>query len=246
MCTVTYIPSNDNAFAITHNRDESITRLIASPPVRKIIGGVQHFYPVDMNSMGTWFGVSETGRVASLLNGGSKKHVHSPPYKHSRGSIIPDYFSYPAFLEFYRSYDFNGLEPFTLLIFEAGEIFELIVDEDRIEYRKINPDTPFIYSSSTLYPLESRLARRNRFQEWMKIGKETDQKSILEFHHDHIFEKETHKSKMIGGHILRTVSITSLLSTGSNLKLDYLDLLNDMQFSHSLINRSAFMHRLDG
>ena len=151
MCTVTYIPLGNSSFILTHNRDESVKRRIASPPVRSTINGMEHIFPVDPQGMGTWIGVSESGRVASLINGGKKAHSHAPPYRHSRGLVIPAYFRYSSFIEFFNDYDFKGLEPFTLLVFENGNIFETVLDEDQVQFRKIKPDKPFIYSSSTLY-----------------------------------------------------------------------------------------------
>lgn len=234
MCTVTYIPTGTNGFILTQNRDESIMRPIASPPIKRMINGVQHIFPVDTQGMGTWIGASETGRAASLLNGGSKPHRHSPPYKHSRGQIIPDYFRYPSFMEFHNNYDFNGLEPFTLLIFEAGNIFETILNEEGIQYRTIDADKPFVYSSTTLYPAEARNRRRESFNDWFGAGIPIDQHQVIRYHKGSRFENEPPPVHPTGNHVLKTVSITSIVSERNKMKVDYYDLLNDMHFWSSL------------
>ena len=234
MCTVTYIPRDKGSFILTHNRDESVKRKIASPPVTRVINGMDHLYPVDPEGKGTWIGISETGRVASLLNGGDQKHTHNPPYRHSRGLIIPEYFNYPSFIEFFYSFNFNGLEPFTLLVFEDGHVFETILNENGVKYRSLNPEKPFILSSSPLYPERSRARKRDHFLEWYISNPVKQENDILEFHHQNIFEKEPDKSQIPAGHILKTVSITSISHIPYKTEMNYLDLVNDINFKHSL------------
>jgi len=234
MCTVTYIPNDSGSFILTHNRDESIKRVIASPPLKKMIGGIKHIFPVDPQGMGTWIGASEQGRVASLLNGGHSGHKHNPPYKHSRGLIIPAYFKYPSFIDFYNDFDFTGLEPFTLLVFEGGQIFETILDESQVRYRELNPEKPFIYSSSTLYSENTRANRNIEFLEWYLLTENKNQKNILDFHKAHFFENEKDKSKVKGGHILKTVSITSISNSPDIVHFDYFDMVNDIHLWKSL------------
>jgi hypothetical protein len=237
MCTVTYIPRGNSSFVLTHNRDESVKRRIASPPVSRMINGMSHLYPVDPEGKGTWVGISETGRVASLLNGGDQKHSHNPPYRHSRGLIIPEYFTYPSFIEFYYNFDFVGLEPFTLLVFEDGHIFETILNENGVKYRSLNPEKPFIYLSTPLYSRRSRDRKQDRFLEWYLANPAKGENDILEFHRENMFENETDKSQIPAGHILKTVSITSISHIPNDTEMFYLDLLNDINFRHSLQGR---------
>ena len=239
MCTVTYIPIEDDSFILTHNRDESIKRVIASPPMKKMIGGIQHIFPVDPKGMGTWIGASEQGRIACILNGGNEGHQHKPPYKHSRGLIIPEYFKYSSFIDFYNHFDFSGLEPFTLLIFEGGHIFETIMDEDQLQFRKLNSEKPFIYSSSTLYTQNTRADRNVDFLEWFFLTEDKNQRNILDFHKQHFFENEKDKTKVKGGHILKTVSITSITNSPELVKVDYFDMVNDIHFWNSIKVRNG-------
>lgn len=234
MCTVTYIPRELGTFTLTHSRDESIKRVIASPPMKRMIGGVKHLFPVDPAGMGTWIGIAENGRAAGLLNGGKTGHTHAPPYKHSRGLIIPAYFNYSGFMEFYENYDFEGLEPFTLLAFEDGKIYEAVLDETGISFRELPADKPFIYSSSTLYSDKTRSNRNIRFLEWYFTGREIGRDAIFTLHKKFNFEDEADKSKVPPGHILRTVSITSVVHERESISMDYLDLVNDIRFVNQL------------
>ncbi len=234
MCTVTYIPRGEGSFVLTHNRDESVMRKIASPPITRVINGIDHLYPVDPEGKGTWVGISETGRVASLLNGGDQNHKHNPPYRHSRGLIIPEYFKYPSFIEFYYSFNFKGLEPFTMIVIEDGHVFETILNEDGVKYRSLNPEKPFILSSTPLYSERSRARKLDHFLEWYLSNPVKGEHEIFEFHRQNMFEKEPDKGQIPPGHILKTVSITSINRLPNRTEMIYLDLLNDINFRHSL------------
>lgn len=244
MCTITYLPKKEGAFILTHSRDESIKRELSSPPIKRIIDGVKHLFPVDPVGMGTWIGISETGRTAALLNGGNKEHVHQPPYRHSRGLVILDYFQYSGFHEFFNNYNFEGLEPFTLIIIEDGKIFETIVDEDGPRHEELRDDEPFIYCSTSLYTPLSRKVRSKKFHQWINGNPLNNRDTILNFHQKHLFEMEKDKSKVPGNHILKTVSISSVINSGKKLDFDYFDLVNDIHFGNKMEVKEAAVQPL--
>ena len=107
MCTVTYIPLENGDFILTQNRDEDVKRPIATPPIDRTINGTKHLFPIDPQGKGTWIGISNTGRVASLLNGGTEPYKHQPPYRQSRGKVILDYINNPDMLDYCVSVDNN-------------------------------------------------------------------------------------------------------------------------------------------
>lgn len=234
MCTVTYIPKDNGDFILTQNRDEDIKRAIATPPIERSIDGVKHLFPIDPQGGGTWIGTSETGRFASLLNGGSEAYNYNPPYRHSRGKVILDYFNFPNFDSFYNTYNFKELEPFTLLIIEADLMFELIVNESNVRLKELDKKKPFIYSSSTLYTDVSIEERRLVFFEWYYKSQKISQQDALNFHHQFLFEKEKDKSKILGDFILNTVSITSIYKTFDMAEIKYADQINDIQLKKIL------------
>jgi len=234
MCTVTYIPKEDGGFILTQNRDEDVKRSISTPPIQLKINGAKHLFPVDPQGQGTWIGISEEGRVSSLLNGGSEPHNRKQIYRHSRGKVIMDYFSYPSFMTFYDHYNFKDLEPFTLLVFEEGQMYELIVNELSQKFNKLNPKNPYIYSSSSLYSKLRIEERRLNFLEWYYAQKQISQQDILSFHSKLHFEDELDKSLIKGEHILNTVSTTSINMSGNMAEVLYLDHFNDMQLKKNL------------
>ena len=97
----------------------------ASPTLRLL-------HPKDARAGGTWLVATNNGTVACLLNGAFKKHHHSPPYRRSRGLMILDAATqYNSFQNFTQHYDFEGIEPFTLVVCESEKVFELRWDEDQ-------------------------------------------------------------------------------------------------------------------
>lgn len=244
MCTVTYIPKESGEFILTQNRDEDIKRAIATSPIERIIDGQKHLFPIDPQGGGTWIGTSETSRFASLLNGGSESYSYNPPYKHSRGKVILDYFKYADFNDFYKAYNFNELEPFTLLVIEDDVMFELIINESNIKLKELDRKKPYIYSSSSLYTDKSVEDRRLAFFEWYYNKKNISQEDALSFHDKFLFEDEKDKSKIWGEFILNTVSITSIYKTFDRAEILYADLINDMRLKKVLKLKKPILEQL--
>ena len=91
MCVLTYIPTENQGFILTSNRDEAVSRTLALPPKKYQLGGQYVFFPKDPQGDGTWIG-SCGNYTLCLLNGGIEKHVPKPPYRKSRGKVILDPF----------------------------------------------------------------------------------------------------------------------------------------------------------
>lgn len=239
MCTLTYIPGISRGFLLAHNRDESIDRPMATPPLSRMINGNNVIYPVDMEGKGTWIGISSDGKVASLLNGGKKKHERNPPYKHSRGLVIPAYFSFPDIVEFCGQYDFSGLEPFTLIAIESEKIFVLVWENETLTFEEKNSRLPHVFFSRSLYPGSSLERRTNDFINWYLYNRNADENDILNFNLTQKFESDQIAKFDTGSHILKTVSV-SVISSGKNMtRFLYYDTLNDLRLSNSVSIKNA-------
>jgi hypothetical protein len=239
MCTLTYIPGFSKGFLLAHNRDERIDRPMATPPLTRRITGRNVMYPVDPEGKGTWIGISSDGRVASLLNGGTKKHERTPPYKHSRGLVIPAYFSFPDMVEFSGAYGFSGLEPFTLVVIEQEKIFVLVWENESITLTEKNGRLPHIFFSRALYPGSSLESRTNDFLKWYMNNRNAGEKDILNYNLTQKFESDHIASFDTGNHILKTVTV-SVISCGKNMtRFLYYDALNDVHLSNSIPVKDA-------
>jgi uncharacterized protein with NRDE domain len=212
MCTLTYIPKQDNGFLLTSNRDESVFRLPALQPLIYTHNGISVMYPKDTQAGGTWLAISENGFTLCLLNGAFVKHTHNPPYKHSRGLVVTDFFNYQDVTAFVKQYDFTGLEPFTLIIIASGaqQIHEIRWDGAYLHYTTKNAAQPQIWSSASLYDAKVVLERVKWFEQFLSSNPNPTPDDMLRFHHFGGGENGQNSVLMNRNNILKTISITSV------------------------------------
>jgi len=185
MCTVTYLPLNNSSFILTSNRDEGQYRKIASPPQKYPIYGTDVYFPKDMDANGTWFAVAKTKFTLCLLNGAFGRHEHHPTYRLSRGLMLLDFFKYNNVDDFVSKYDFEGIEPFTLLILDQSpgtSIHEIRWDERKIYLAAKDASVPLIWSSAQLYPTSVIRQREAWFDAWLNAKNEFTMENIVLFH----------------------------------------------------------------
>ena len=235
MCTVTYIPQGDSKFTLTTNRDENQSRATSAVNVRSI-GGEQVHYPIDPVSGGSWIAISDTNRLACVLNGAFTKHQHRPPYERSRGLVLLDFFNYSKHSDFISRYKFEGIEPFTMVICELGKLIELRWDgaKEHVEY--LNAEQPNIWSSATLYDKKARVTRSNWFQEWLEENESPGLEDQMNFHR---FggQKDLYNGLVMNRNDkVQTLSITGISSLSSFAWLEHQDLI----FNRSAVQKIDF------
>ena len=165
MCVLTYIPTDNQGFIFTNNRDEATTRAKAIPPRKYMIEGKRVFFPKDAQAGGTWIATSDDYTIC-LLNGAFENHKPTPPYRQSRGQIILDFFKFNTVDNFIANTAFEGIENFTLIIVHTKnnlQICEFRWDGKQLSYQAKDPTQSHIWSSSTLYPAEIRHQRESWF-----------------------------------------------------------------------------------
>lgn len=225
-----------NSFILTHNRDEHHTRSVALMPQHDHIQSTEVIYPKDEQGGGTWFATSKNFTLC-LLNGGTRKHTQVPPYKHSRGLVILDFFRWNDVEQFKEFYEFDGLEPFTLLVIdhEKHQIHQFIKDVDAVLYETKDANETHIWSSTTLYNEEDRLKRREWFSRWVREQTSYSQDAILAFHKQK-FDDEQQEGILINrDSILFTVSLTSVLKLSDQpVQLIYEDFIRSKNCSIEL------------
>jgi len=185
MCTVTYLPLSISSFILTSNRDEGQNRKIALPPEKYTVYGTDVYFPKDTDANGTWFAVEKTKFTLCLLNGAFEHHEHHPPYRLSRGIMLLDFFKYNNVSDFLFHYTFEGIEPFTLLVFEQSPtsgIQEIRWDENKIYSAKKDASAPLIWSSAQIYSKNVVQQREEWFDAWLKAKNEFTIENIVRFH----------------------------------------------------------------
>jgi hypothetical protein len=229
MCTLSYIPK-PNGFLLTSNRDESVNRLPALEPRAYMHNQVKVMYTKDTQAGGTWLAVAENHFTLCLLNGAFEKHKHQPPYRHSRGLVVTDFFNYNNALSFKDEYDCEGLEPFTLVIIESGNlprIHELRWDGNELFYITIDPTVPQIWSSATLYDAEVIAERAVWFQSFLQTNPNPSPDDMLFFHHFGGGEHGQNTILMNRNNILKTISITGIQHLTATVWVHHENLLTD-------------------
>lgn len=231
MCTLSFIPQPNNGFLLTSNRDEATARKPALAPDKYIHNGIELVYPKDTQGSGTWLASANNGITLCLLNGAFTKHKHLPPYKHSRGLVVLDFFKYNQVEAFLSTYAFDGIEPFTLIVVNAAkaEVHEIRWDGIQTTSTLKEWGIPHIWSSSTLYEPEIIVQRGRWFHEFLEQNSNVDLNQILHFHHFGGNGDEANRFLMNRDNVLKTVSITGIKKCNAQTMMHHEDLLNATQ-----------------
>jgi len=230
MCTVTYIPT-ESGFLLTSNRDEQVTRP-ALPPMKYQVHGQTVFFPKEKTAQGTWISTSESLFTLCLLNGGFERHVRQPPYRKSRGLVLLDFFEYNDVEAFAEDYDFEGIEPFTLIIVlckNARTVHQLTWDGNQIYLEEKSSTKPHIWSSSTLYDEDTRLQREDWFFQFMYNYPDATLDDALFFHH---FggSGDQQNSIVMQREAVQTISITAIEADAASKRIVHEDLIDKKLF----------------
>lgn len=226
MCTVTYIPKSNNQFILTSNRDENAAR---SPEHVSEVEqyGQRLMFPRDSGAGGSWIAVSDLDKVVCLLNGAFEWHAHRPPYVRSRGVMALDFFNFPDASEFFRSYDFQGMEPFTMVIYDKGKLYDFRWDGKQTFPRSLDVNDYHIWSSATLYDQQARQKREQWFAQWRDRYEEHDIEAIMDFHR-HAGEGDPWNDVVMNRNgVVQTVSITNIARMQDSIEMRYHDLLRN-------------------
>ncbi|WP_170982873.1 NRDE family protein [Dyadobacter frigoris] len=238
MCTVSYLPGQ-SGFILTSSRDERITRPAAKLSGPVIIHDHEVTFPKDPQGHGSWIASSKT-RTVCLLNGAFTAHHPKPPYKHSRGLVVLHAFNYFTIQNFISAYDFTGLEPFTLLLVEIGELFVLRWDGSKLFATELNASQPQIWSSATLYSPEIIKARQIWFRQWLNAPEDLSLESIRNFHKTAGAGDPENAVLMQRGDQYATVSLTSVVRSENRMEMTYEDLIHSklthQKLSHAYVS----------
>lgn len=227
MCTLTYLPLKDE-FIFTSNRDEHESRAQTLFPVVEERHNQLVYFPQDPKAGGTWIAVSNTQKLAILLNGAYKAHKHNPPYRKSRGLVLLDLFDHESLEAFYNSYNFDNIEPFTIVDFDLSNptrLFELRWDGVKKHFSVLDGRKAQIWSSAQLYSSAIREQREKWFKEL--ISNNPNAESLSHFHEFGGNASARNNIKMDMGNGLKTISISQLIFYKEKTKFNYRNLVAD-------------------
>lgn len=222
MCTVTYIPQAEGGFLFTNNRDEAPSRSSKEMASKKLANGVEIYFPRDSKAGGTWLAVSNDNRLICVLNGAFERHEHQPPYRLSRGIMALEFFEYDSAIEFFEEYEFEGIEPFTLVVVDDGNLIDFRWDGTEVYMGMRDEASCHIWSSAMLYPLEIKEKREVLFSDWLATKESISKEDILDFHQNGKVGDPKYDLVMNRGNLVRTVSITSIVSKDEQFTMEYM------------------------
>lgn len=222
MCTVTYLPLR-NSILLTSNRDERIVRLPALLPEKYKGNSGEMLMPKDGQAGGTWIAVHNNGNAMVLLNGAFKKHWPNTAYRKSRGLVFIEIFDGYSPTANFDCIDLQGIEPFTLVIWEHGKLIEAKWDGVAKYIMPLSVTEPRIWSSVTLYDAETTTKRKTLFEQWLNDTPYRTGEQIRLFH-EFAYDGDIN-IKMKDNGQLQTVSITCIEIMNRKVTMHYKDMM---------------------
>lgn len=226
MCTVSYLPTK-NGFVLTSSRDEAAARTTLAP-IEYEHKNQKLVFPKDEIAGGTWIAASHKKRIACLLNGAFQKHKRNLPYSRSRGQVLLESFDYEQIAAFCESTNLYNVEPFTLILIDYKNRFELIEfrwDGNEKHQKAIPFAQSMIWSSATLYDTSAQEMRCTWFQNCLQKPHDNAAAHILDFHtskHGSDAKTDVVMQREDG---LQTISISQIIVENEKTSFYYTDWL---------------------
>lgn len=225
MCTVTLVPTQENNFILTSNRDEAVDRKTLLPEFYQV-HKTRMLFPKDAVAGGTWIGVSDKNTMICLLNGGFEIHERSPSYRQSRGVVVRDLLEADDLEKAIHAYNYMGIEPFTIVAANWQSdllLFELVWDGQQKHLKRLEKKT-HIWSSSTLYTKDMKVTRKKWFATHENQNVLTPI-TLLDFHKNAGVGDKNIDLQIDRG-FLKTISITQVVKNEEELSMRYENLQN--------------------
>lgn len=234
MCTVSFV-NHGGKIIITSNRDEKIIRPNAIPPKNYLINDKNIFFPKDRKANGTWFAADESGNIIVLLNGALDNHIKKNEYKKSRGLIVLDLISSKNILISWNQIDLNSIEPFTLVVFQNNELYQLQWNEIEKSTTHLDKNKEHIWSSSTLYSTEIREVRKQWFIDFIAKNEKITYGKMIDFHSNTESKNKEFGLQINRNNGMKTVSISQAIIEKNKVNFQYNDLISNEIFNNSFI-----------
>ncbi len=180
MCTLSFIPLQTGN-VITANRDENPLRNATGLSPFRNRKDKEYLIAREPVFGGTNLAIELNGSLTTLLNGAFGQHSPEGEYRMSRGIMVLESLDFDDLFHFSREFDFEHIEPFTLVRFSD------VIQEIRWDGNDITPSThdlltPHIWASPQLYAADAIEKRKVWFERFMKRNGTPGPDDIFDFH----------------------------------------------------------------
>lgn len=224
MCTLSYVPRGHEA-VITVNRDEAPSRSASAPIIREVQGRQLWLAPEPVSGSSNLVLDIINQRLVILLNGVFEPHEHRPPYRKSRGVVVQEAFEYANLYSMKLSYQFDGIEPFTLLNYQNQRWEEMRWDGKEIHMAEPDISANHIWSSAKLFAPEAVEKREQLFFDFVENSRAIYPQQLFEIHRRDQDDPRGIGFRMNFEDRVKTVSVTQLVFSNGRIMLRYLDLM---------------------
>lgn len=227
MCTLTYVPLKSGR-VITSNRDESPLRnaSVLSPYISKT--QEEYFIAEEPLRGGTNTAIGKNNRNAILLNGAFKPHDMTKKFGMSRGIVLLKSLDYPNVFAFADDFDFEKIQPFTLVDFQDDAIREIRWDEKKVHKNTFSVHEPHIWASAQMYLDRAQQDRKIWFKQVLESA-DLDAERILDFHFNGGNGDPENDMVMNRENLVQTVSISQVSELGAKKDIQHFDLVTDSE-----------------
>ena len=200
-----------------------------------MLNGKNIIYPKDSKAGGTWYVVDENGTVLVLLNGADKKHQVQLHYRKSRGQIVLEMISSTSPKEFWNEINLENIEPFTLVLFQDKQLFQLRWNGVEKSTVNLEIDKNYVWSSSTLYSKEIQEQRASWFYTFLGSNPEMTETKMLHFHRYTKADNNEDGLVINRNNEMKTLSITQSVIEKNKVMIHHLDLIAEKEYSKTFI-----------
>jgi len=222
MCLVSYIPTK-TGFILSSNRDETPLRADTELTLEKV-KDKQVIHPLDEKG-GSWIYLSGAGTCICVLNGAFNIHKRLLPYRLSRGLMMRSYFSFENTAAFLKDFDFQGIEPFTMIIKDHKGLYEFRWDAQYKHIQILDSLKSYVWSSCTLYTEDMQIERENKFYSMLKPDAELE--DIQQVHLTGSVDDPENDFVMNRENRVATISHTNAVVDGRSRKMIFQNLINN-------------------
>ncbi len=148
--------------------------------------------------------------------------------------MVLDFFTFPDVRKFGSDYEFQGMEPFTFIVLDREEFWEIRWDGGSLHRRMLDPGNPHIWASSTLYSPEAQQKREVWFTDFLNNHHQPGVEEILHFHRTTGDGDPWNDLVMNRDNRVRTVSISQIGVEEEAMSFRYEDLMREQTLFEEL------------